>query len=118
ALAPRAARPCSLVTKSQARAILGTEIVEPLQAPQGPTCIYRSRSGRQFVTLAVQTVSFGRLAAQLRRARSVRVAGSTGSCGTYGRPVLYVPLARGRVLSVTASCDVATRFAAKAVPRL
>jgi hypothetical protein len=118
ALAPSTARPCSLVTKSQAQTILGTPIVEPLQAPQGPTCIYRSRSGGRFVTLAVQTASFARLEKQLRSARSVRVAGSTGSCGRYGRPMLYVPLARGRVLSVAAPCDVAARFAARAVARL
>jgi hypothetical protein len=118
ALAPSPARPCSLVTKSQAQTILGTPIVEPLQAPQGPTCIYRSRSGGRFVTLAVQTASFARLEKQLRSARSVRVAGSTGSCGRYGRPMLYVPLARGRVLSVAAPCDVAARFAARAVARL
>src|SRR4051794_28057497 len=32
-LAPSAAHPCSLVTKAQARAILGRPVVEPLQAP-------------------------------------------------------------------------------------
>jgi len=118
ALAPSSVRPCSLVTKGQARAILGTPIVEPLQAPQGPTCIYESRSGKQFVTLAVQTVSFAKLKRQLRSSRSVQVAGSVGYCGSYGRPMLYLPLSSRRVLSVAASCDVATRFAAKAAPRL
>ena len=48
--------PCNLVTKAQARAILGTPILEPSEGAQGPTCIYRSEDGKAFVTLAVQPV--------------------------------------------------------------
>lgn len=115
---PSAAHPCSLVTKAQARVILGAPVVEPLQAPQGPTCIYRSTRGKQFVTLAVQQASLAQLRKQLRASRSVRVAGTTGYCGRSGRPMLYLPVSGSRVLSVAAACNIATRFAAKAAPHL
>jgi hypothetical protein len=115
---PSARRPCSLVTRSQAARIIGGPVLEPLQAPQGPTCIYRSRSGKRFVTLAVQTVDFAKLKRQVRNSRRISVSDRPGLCGTVGQPMLYVPLSARRVLSVSAPCGVATRFAATAVSRL
>jgi hypothetical protein len=117
-LAPSAKRPCSLVTRTQASAIIGGPIVEPLEAPQGPTCIYRTAKGKPYVTLAVQTVDFASLKKQIRDARKVSVSGWSAYCGTYGRQMLYLPLSGGRVLSVAAPCGTATRFAAKAASRL
>jgi hypothetical protein len=113
-----AQRPCSLVTERQARAIIGAPIDEPVQAPQGPTCIYQAAAGKRQVTLAVQTVAFTKLRGQLRNARRVDVGGRTGYCGTYGRAMFYLPVARGRVLSIAAPCTTATRFATKAAARL
>ena len=113
-----ARRPCTLVTKSQAQALIGAPILEPLQAPQGPTCIYRSRSGKSFVTLAVQTVSFMKLRSQMRHRRRIEVSDRTGYCGNLGQPELYVALSAGRVLRVAAPCSLASRFAAKAIPML
>jgi hypothetical protein len=110
--------PCNLVTEKQARAIVGAPMREPLEAAQGPTCIYRSRDGRSFVTLAVQSVDFARIKPRLRLPRRVTVGDRTAYCGTYGQPMLYVPLSRGRVLSVAAQCAIARRFAARAVRRL
>jgi hypothetical protein len=110
--------PCNLVSKSQARAILGTTIQDPLEAPQGPTCIYRSRDGRSFVTLAVQQVRFEKVKGQIRGRQAVSVADKTGYCGKYGQPVLYLPLSRSQVLTVTAPCQVARQFAQTAVGRL
>jgi hypothetical protein len=118
ALATSANRPCSLVTKTQASAIIGRPIVEPLEAPQGPTCIYRTAAGKPYVTLAVQTVDFAALKKQIHNARKVSVAGASAYCGTYGRQMLYLPLSGSRVLSVAAPCRTATRFAAKAAPNL
>lgn len=118
AQAPSAARPCSLVSKMQARAIIGVAILEPRHAPQGPTCIYESRAGKTFITLTVQTTSFARLEQQVRQRRKIAVAERRGVCGRFGRPMLYLPLNRGRVLTVAGPCDVATRFAAEAVPKL
>lgn len=110
--------PCNLVTRRQAQAILGAPMREPIEAAQGPTCIYRSRDGRSFVTLAVQSLDFGRLRPRLRLPRRVRVGDRTAYCGTYGQPMLYVPLPGGRVLSVAARCAIARRFAGRAVRQL
>ena len=106
--------PCNLVTRAQARAILGAPVLAPVEAGQGPTCIYRTREGG-FVSVAVQRTPFERIEPRLRQRRRVDVAGRAAYCGTYGQPMLYVPLARGRVLSIAGRCDVARGFAAKAV---
>jgi hypothetical protein len=110
--------PCALVTKSQAQAIVGGKLLDPLEAPQGPTCIYRDRAGTTFVTLAVQKQRFRALRKDVKRIRRVNVADHPAYCGVYGAPTLYLPLKRDRVLSVTAQCEVAMRFARSAVPRL
>lgn len=110
--------PCNLVTKQQARAIIGAPMREPVEALQGPTCIYRSRDGRSFVSLAVQRVDIKTLKPHLRLRQRVNVSSRTGICGTLGQPVLYVPISHGRVLSVTGHCAVAARFARAAVKQL
>lgn len=110
--------PCNLVTRAQARAILGEPIEAPVEAPQGPTCIYRSRSGDRFVTVAVQRAELRTLTRELQDGWRVTVAERRGACGTHGQPVLYVDVADGRVLSVGAPCRVARRFAQRAVREL
>jgi hypothetical protein len=110
--------PCNLVTKAQAGAIVGTPLQDPLEAPQGPTCIYRSQDGKSFVTLAVQSLPFSTLKRQMRKRQRVDVSNRTAFCGMLGQPMLYVSLSHGRVLSVAAPCKVARRFAATAVGRL
>lgn len=110
--------PCNLVTRAQASAIVGARLREPLEAPQGPTCIYRSETGRAFVTVAVQTVNFSQLRPQLRQPRQVDLSGRTAYCGQYGQPMLYLPLSRGRVLTIAGECRVARRFAATALRQL
>lgn len=110
--------PCNLVTESQARAIVGAPIEQPLEAPQGPTCIYRSRKGESFVSLAVQSLNFDKLKPRIRQRQRFEISDRTAYCGQYGQPMLYVPIARGRVLSVAAPCSLAREFAAKALPRL
>jgi hypothetical protein len=110
--------PCNLVTKAQAGAILGAAMREPFEAPQGPTCIYRTRNGKGFVSVAVQSTDIKKLTPRLRVRQRVAVSSRVGYCGTYGQPMLYVPLSGGRVLSISAQCAVAKRFALKAVPNL
>jgi hypothetical protein len=110
--------PCALVTKAQAEAILGAKLVDPVVRPQGPTCIYRDSSSQRFAAISVQTQSFAALRRQLRRAERVDVSGRTAYCGMHGRPMLYMPLSGGRVLSVAAQCDAAARFARRAGARL
>jgi hypothetical protein len=110
--------PCNLVTQKQAQAILGTPLQDPIEAAQGPTCIYRSKNGRSFVTVAVQSLDFARLKPRLRLPRRVAVGDRTAYCGTYGQPMLYVPLSGGRVLSVAGRCAIAKQFARRAVRQL
>lgn len=110
--------PC-VVTRGEARSILGAPVLDLIEAPQGPTCIYRPASGKSFVTLAVQRLRFDRIKREIGQPRRYTVAGRTAYCGGHGgQSVLYMPLARGRVLSVTASCDLARLFAVRAAPRL
>jgi hypothetical protein len=110
--------PCNLVTKAQARSIVGAPLQDLLEAPQGPTCIYRSQDGKSFITLAVQSLPFSKLTHQIRKRQQVDVANRTAYCGKLGRPMLYVALSQRRVLTVAAPCDVARQFAITAVRRL
>jgi hypothetical protein len=110
--------PCNLVTRAQARTILGEAVQVPVEAPQGPTCIYRSRGGDRFVTLAVQAAELGTLAQHMQGRWQVTVGDRRGACGTYGQPMLYVDVADGRVLSVGAPCKIARQFAERAVREL
>ena len=110
--------PCSLVTKAQAQAILGGKLLDPVVLPQGPTCIYRNRSRQEFATISVQAQSFGALRRRLRHAERVDVSDRAAYCGIHGRPMLYVPLSGGRVLSIAAQCDTAARLARRAATRL
>lgn len=111
--------PCNLVTRAQARAIVGEPMQQLLEAPQGPTCIYRPQKGTDLVTLAVQEkMDFIKLKGRLRQPTRVKISSRTGICGQYGQPMLYVQLSRERVLTVAAPCAVAKQFASRAVERL
>jgi hypothetical protein len=110
--------PCNLVTKAQAQAIVGLPLRDPLEAPRGPTCIYRSRDGKRVITLAVQPLDFATLKRRVRGRQAVSVANRSAFCGTLGAPVLYVELPKRRVLSVAARCEVGKQFATAAVRRL
>jgi hypothetical protein len=110
--------PCTLVTKAQAQKILGGKLLDPVSVPQGPTCVYRSHANRLYATISIQAQSFTALRKQLHRAQRVDIAQHHAYCGTYGRPVLYLPLSGGRVLSVAAQCDTAVRLARRAGARL
>ncbi len=114
----KASAPCTLVSRDQAQSILGGPVAAPVEAPQGPTCIYRSKDGKRFVTLVVQSRSVRDLRSELARPKAVAVAGSKGFCGEKGRPTLYVPLSAQRVLSVAAPCATAKLFADRALRRL
>lgn len=110
--------PCNLVTRAQAGKILRSTVDQPIEAPMGPTCIYRSHDGRSFVTLAVKSQSFSRVARQVDGAARLRIANRRAVCGKAGGPVLYVSLTGGRMLSVAGPCVAAQKFAEKAVSQL
>lgn len=115
---PSTRRPCSLVSRAEAREIIGAPIVAPLEAPQGPTCIYRTESSAAYVTITSQDAGIDQLRRRLDAGRSVTVAGRTGYCGTAGGPALYVALSERRTLTVAAPCEMAQRLAALAIGRL
>ena len=110
--------PCNLVTRAQAASILGAAVQEPLEAKQGPTCLYRTKDGDDFVSVAVQSARFRELRSMLSQSLRVDAGGRTAYCGHAGQDMLYVRLSARRVLSIAGSCDVATKFAAKAVREL
>jgi hypothetical protein len=110
--------PCNLVTKAQAQAIVGAPINDPLEAPKGPTCIYRTQDGKSFITLAVQPLEFSKLKRTIHKREPVNVSDASAFCGMLGNPVVYVSLPKHRVLSVGAPCDVGRRFATTALGRL
>jgi hypothetical protein len=110
--------PCALVTKADAQAILGARLLDPVVAPQGPTCIFRDRSGQSFATMSLQPVPIERLRRQTRRVKVVTVGDRNAYCGVNGGPVLYLPVADARTLTVIAQCEIAARFARRAAARL
>jgi hypothetical protein len=110
--------PCNLVTKSQAKAIMRTAIAEPVEAPLGPTCVYRSTNGKASVSVAVTPQSLSALRRQVRQPAELKVTGHRAVCGRRGQTMLYVSVKRGQTLSVAAPCVTAMKFAASAVRRL
>jgi len=110
--------PCMVVSKAEAQAIINRPIAAPQEAPLGPTCIYRPLGNKTLITLAVESVDFAKVRPHIRHDIRVVIAGRTAYCGDYGRPTTFVPLANGRVLTVTAPCAVGTRFAKKALSQL
>jgi hypothetical protein len=112
--------PCMLVSRSEAQTILGKHVGEPVEAPQGPTCIYQPQGSKSLITLAVDSTEFSttKPQAQLQDRMSVTVRGHAAFCGVSGGPRLIIPLSVGKFLDVAAPCPVAAAFAAKALGRL
>jgi hypothetical protein len=112
------ANPCRLVTRAQAAAIIGKPVAVPQLGTQGPTCIYRSRAAKQFVTLAMlQTTSTAKVGGS-RGAIALRVGGRKAVCVNSGGQHLRVTLAQGKMLDVAGPCPIAAAFARRALSRL
>jgi hypothetical protein len=111
---------CALVSRARAQAILGEPVGRPVEAPQGPTCLYRPRGARRLVTVAVIATNFSSIEPQahLKDRMSVTVRGRPAYCGVAGAPTMIVPLATGRYLTVTAPCPIAASFAAAALSHI
>ena len=118
AAAPSHLEPCSLVSRARAAAIIGEAVRRPTETTQGPTCVYRTVKGKATVTVGVQSMDFQPVRKQMHGVRKIRVGGRTAYCGDYGQAMLYAPLRSGRVLTVSAACGIATKFAAQALRRL
>lgn len=112
-----AVNPCTLVTLREARSITAGAVSQAVEAPLGPTCIYRG-GRRANITLAVETVHISQVTRHLATIKHVSVAGHPAYCGGHGTPVLWMPVQGNQVLNVTASCSVARQFAALALSRL
>jgi hypothetical protein len=106
------------VSRRQAGDLLGEAVRAPVEAPQGPTCVYRTEGGDRLVTVAVQALPFDRAARRLRDSQRIRLARHAAVCGSTGQPVVYVELPRRRILSIAAPCAVGLRFATTALRRL
>jgi hypothetical protein len=111
--------PCTLLTVSQAEAITGRTIATPVEAPQGPTCIYKLTGSKSWITLSIETrKDFAKLRGLMRNGQTVNEGSDSGACGQLGSDNLFLSLTGGRVLHVTASCAIAKQIAAAAVRRL
>jgi hypothetical protein len=112
--------PCTLVTREEAQTIVGKPVGQPVDAPQGPTCIYGVQGAKAPVTLAVQSLHFSTVKpqSQLHDRITLSIAGHSAYCGVAGTPTLIVPLSAGRFLSVVAPCPIAASFATKALGRI
>jgi hypothetical protein len=110
--------PCKLVTKAEAGAILGKQIAKMISAPQGPTCIYQPSGGKATITLAVDSTNIAAARKGGKTLSQSKVQGHTALCVDYGSVKMLVPLTGGRVLNVTAPCQLAAGFAAKALQRV
>lgn len=108
--------PCDLVTRGQASAILGGRVTEPIEAGQGPTCIYRT--GNKQVTLTVQALRYDKARKALQARRDTNIGGRRAVCGVQGQPMLQVRVSSRQTLSITAPCKLGREFATRAVPRL
>jgi hypothetical protein len=115
---PVVVNPCTLVSVTVAETITGGPIAGRVEAPLGPTCIYKRGSSKTDITLAVESASFARVTRGMTKPVMVLVNGRKAYCGTLGTQMLFVPLPDGAVLNVTAPCAVARRFAATALSRL
>lgn len=110
--------PCKLVSQAQAQAILGRSVAAPQEAPLGPTCIYQPQGEKTFVTLTLEGVKLAQLKPHIRHLTRFELDGHSGYCGRYGQATTFVQLAGGKVLDITAPCNIGRLFAARALTRL
>ncbi len=111
----RGLNPCTLVTASEARSITAGAVVGTLEAPLGPTCIYRSSNSKAAnITMTVESLKLSQVTHRMSKSTQFSVKSHPAYCGRLGPQMLFVPLANGQVLNVVAPCSVARQFAALA----
>lgn len=110
--------PCNLLTGAEAGAITGKEITRTLEAPLGPTCVYKIAGSKSDITLAIESSNLSQVTHHMGKRQQLNIAGHKAYCGKLGSQMLFVPLTGGRFLHVTAPCPVAQRLAAVALKRL
>jgi hypothetical protein len=110
--------PCRLVSVADAQSISHGSFLSQVEAPLGPTCIYKLRGSAGEITIAVETPGPGRPARRATDPRQLSDGALTAHCPTLGSKSLTVALPSGKVLRVTAPCPFAQPFALKALSRL
>jgi hypothetical protein len=110
--------PCSLVSVAEAKTITGKEITRSLEAPLGPTCVYKLAGSKADITLDVESANLTQVTRHMAGRQQLTVHGHKAYCGKLGSEMLFVPLSGGRFLHVNAPCPAAQRLAALALTRL
>lgn len=119
--AQQSQHPCKLVTAAEASAIFDAEVSKPVEAPLGPSCIFRSGAREDFVSVSLQRMDKRHLAPLIEEREKLAVGELTGYCGPGEGSNLLVPLSGGQVLTVeggTGGCDLSKAFALKALGRI
>jgi hypothetical protein len=115
---PTAFNPCRLVTLSEAQSITGGGITSRIEAPLGPTCIYARSGAKSEITVSIESLSMAQINRNMRQTQSLNVGTHKAYCGRLGSQTLYLPLASGKLLHITAPCSIAQQFAAHALTRI
>jgi len=110
--------PCNLVSIAEAQSIVGGTIAGRVEAPLGPTCLYRLGGSKSEITVSIESQNLSSITREMANRSTVVVGHRHAYCGRLGTQMLFLPLADGQVLHVTARCSVAQRFAAFALTRL
>jgi hypothetical protein len=108
-------KPCTLVTRKEAKAILGGA-VKMEEHPQGPTCVYSS-SGRE-ITMAVMELPLKPLVSGARKSTPLTIRGHQAYCVRYEKPSVVTGIGHGKILQVTGPCQADVRFVSAALPRI
>lgn len=110
--------PCKLVSLSEAQTITNGSVAGTVDAPLGPTCVYKLANGSGDITLTVESLNVSQISHRMARPQTMNIAGHQAYCGTLGKQMLFVPLGQYQVLNVTAPCSIAQRFATQALSHL
>lgn len=110
--------PCSLVSVAEAQAIVGAAITGSIEAPLGPTCVYKLGGSKPDITVAVESLNLSQATRHMTAPKAVVLGARRAYCGRLGTQMLFAPVARGRLLNVTAPCAIAPRLAALALAHL
>jgi hypothetical protein len=109
--------PCTLVTLSEAGGMAGS-IAGLVEAPQGPTCIYKRGNSNSWITLTVERTNFSEIEHNMTNGQPFSMGSHSAVCGQLGAEALFLSLGGGRVLNVAAPCTIAKQFASMALSRL
>jgi hypothetical protein len=111
--------PCTLVSRAQAQTATGVALRAGIEAPLGPTCIFRPSSAGAEITLALeQGVKLGQASQALHTPRRLTIQGRAAFCAEGHQQTLVMSVRPGQVLTVTAPCKAAARLASIVVGRL